>query len=428
MLSDADNRWFDLQEKLQSSEGDGPIVLDSEELPESIMAGFRGITVPRTVIFRGVTFPDGGPDGFSFSGVTFKQSVYFENCSFKGKYPRFSQCDFVDLTFMGCRKMPKIVFLSGCIVRGRMLLRDCAFDCLHILPGEEGTPEFKGRVDIEDCSFQELCLLQGDCRSLWYIIGTTFQRKLSLSCSCFSSWLWLDRVTVMASPPKPPGEFQDGLSIGECTLAGGMILNGLVCEGDFALFNTTIDGSLRLIKTALNRGVTFVSINRGTKGECDIANLSAKQPGALEAIYRYGKVAKTDQGDVDAAGNYCYLERSEHNAAARAARRWAPWPRLEWVVGKLLLGYGEKPLRPLGWAVGTIMFFAWLFWILGAVAPGGSSFGDCLYFSVVTFTTLGYGDLHPNPGNPRLLAGAEAVLGVALMSLFLVVLARKFIR
>jgi voltage-gated potassium channel Kch len=48
-------------------------------------------------------------------------------------------------------------------------------------------------------------------------------------------------------------------------------------------------------------------------------------------------------------------------------------------------------------------------------------------FSVVTFTTLGYGDLQPTP-NMRWLSGIEAFLGAALMAMFIVALARKFTR
>ena len=55
--------------------------------------------------------------------------------------------------------------------------------------------------------------------------------------------------------------------------------------------------------------------------------------------------------------------------------------------------------------------------ILGAVSEAG--FNSSLYFSIVTFTTLGYGDVLPKPPF-RLLAASEAVLGlVSLASSFL---------
>lgn len=40
---------------------------------------------------------------------------------------------------------------------------------------------------------------------------------------------------------------------------------------------------------------------------------------------------------------------------------------------------------------------------------------DCVYFSVVCFTTLGYGDIVPT-GSLRILAGAEALAGLSLVT------------
>lgn len=40
---------------------------------------------------------------------------------------------------------------------------------------------------------------------------------------------------------------------------------------------------------------------------------------------------------------------------------------------------------------------------------------NALYFSIVTFTTLGYGDIHPTPGL-RIVAAIQALLGYILMT------------
>jgi hypothetical protein len=50
-----------------------------------------------------------------------------------------------------------------------------------------------------------------------------------------------------------------------------------------------------------------------------------------------------------------------------------------------------------------------------------------VYYSVITFATVGYGDWHP-VGWARFFAAAEALCGVTLMSAFTVVLVRKIIR
>jgi len=54
-------------------------------------------------------------------------------------------------------------------------------------------------------------------------------------------------------------------------------------------------------------------------------------------------------------------------------------------------------------------------------------FGTCLYYSVVTFTTLGYGDITPI-GLSRLVAAVEAFTGSFTIALFVVVFVKKMTR
>ena len=54
-------------------------------------------------------------------------------------------------------------------------------------------------------------------------------------------------------------------------------------------------------------------------------------------------------------------------------------------------------------------------------------FGYSIYYSIVTFTSLGYGDIHPL-GWSHVIASIEVILGVFFMSLFVVVFVRKMSR
>ncbi len=56
------------------------------------------------------------------------------------------------------------------------------------------------------------------------------------------------------------------------------------------------------------------------------------------------------------------------------------------------------------------------------------SFGRALYFSIITFTTLGYGDIKPAPGLGSALCATEAILGGIMMALTVLVIGRKFMR
>lgn len=51
--------------------------------------------------------------------------------------------------------------------------------------------------------------------------------------------------------------------------------------------------------------------------------------------------------------------------------------------------------------------------------------GACLYFSIVTFTTLGYGDFVPTV-SARLISGCEALIGYVVMAAMIALLARIF--
>jgi hypothetical protein len=67
-----------------------------------------------------------------------------------------------------------------------------------------------------------------------------------------------------------------------------------------------------------------------------------------------------------------------------------------------------------------ILFFSAAYRLAGISGPGGraETFGACLYFSVITITTVGYGDLVPLP-QARVFAAFEALTGYVYMALFI---------
>jgi len=87
---------------------------------------------------------------------------------------------------------------------------------------------------------------------------------------------------------------------------------------------------------------------------------------------------------------------------------------------------------PLGWMLagltGVILGFAATYWAFGIFGVGmleftsGSSrpvtFWDALYFSLVTVSSLGYGDIRP-VGWTRLLVGAEVIIGLSFFRLLI---------
>ncbi|MFC1805503.1 pentapeptide repeat-containing protein [Planctomycetota bacterium] len=158
-------------------------------------------------------------------------------------------------------------------------------------------------------------------------------------------------------------------------------------------------------------------------------------PDQGETAYRLAEEAARARGDHHRAGQYHYAEQCavEHENRRRHGRNFWRWlPGL--VFGRWVFGFGERPRRVLLAGLVVILFFGMLFWSVSGIAPNGDEatayspdLAECLYFSIVTFTTLGYGDFAPKP-NFRLLAGIEALLGAALIAVFIVGLARKYMR
>ncbi|MGT4676803.1 potassium channel family protein, partial [Aeromonas caviae] len=98
--------------------------------------------------------------------------------------------------------------------------------------------------------------------------------------------------------------------------------------------------------------------------------------------------------------------------------------RFKWFVSlfeSILWGYGERPSRIILVALATVTFYSGIYsyfdWLDEKGNPYHLSLLDSSYFSVVTFTTLGYGDITPKTEILKLLAGSEALLGAFTMGL-----------
>ena len=71
-----------------------------------------------------------------------------------------------------------------------------------------------------------------------------------------------------------------------------------------------------------------------------------------------------------------------------------------------------------------IPVFGLVFFFLPETTGNKISLIESLYFSAVTITTLGYGDILPTNDLGRVIAATESVLGITLIGLFLNALSR----
>lgn len=143
---------------------------------------------------------------------------------------------------------------------------------------------------------------------------------------------------------------------------------------------------------------------------------------AVDAYYRCGL--------VDEARELAYdLLRLK---LARGREMGLPWHRrAELWVYWAVAGFGYRPLRVVGMAGAIVVGFGFVFWATGGVVAAGThepaGLWECVYFSGVTFATIGYGDFLPTPA-VRLLALVEGFLGALTMGFFVAVLANRLRR
>lgn len=147
-----------------------------------------------------------------------------------------------------------------------------------------------------------------------------------------------------------------------------------------------------------------------------------------EEIYRAIKRNLKNSGMAFEAGEYFFKEME----VSRKQMPFYSFSRFWSKVMSLSTGYGEKPYRIISFSLEFIVLCAMIFSFIGIHHASGHFFQfsssasfaenlavlyDALYFSVVTFTTLGYGDFTP-VGAGKMLAMLEAFSGAFCISLF----------
>jgi len=156
-----------------------------------------------------------------------------------------------------------------------------------------------------------------------------------------------------------------------------------------------------------------------------------------EEIYRNLRRTCESDGLFETAGKFFQKEM-------QMRRKQMPLLSSKRFISKLVefsCGYGERPLRIVILSALVILLFSCVFFVTGLNYGGETiqlsvdatisqnilDFSNALYFSVVTFTTLGYGDVLPI-GISKLFAGIEALMGGFILALFVVVFVKKMTR
>jgi hypothetical protein len=158
--------------------------------------------------------------------------------------------------------------------------------------------------------------------------------------------------------------------------------------------------------------------------EIGLANIRFRQDASAQAMVRVCRSLKLNamsMGNFADAGELTYLEKTFERRALYARKAWPQWAGS--VLQNWLWGYGEKPWR-LGFAMmANILIFGALLFSLDPLPDKG--FWEHVYFSGITYLTVGYGDLAPATPLARLLSVVCAAAGIATFGMLIASVTKK---
>ena len=100
--------------------------------------------------------------------------------------------------------------------------------------------------------------------------------------------------------------------------------------------------------------------------------------------------------------------------------------RIKNFINLLKTIFNSRILRTI---LGALIFFVGLFGYIFYIAePAVKTFGDGVWWALVTVTTVGYGDITPLTTLGRLVAGALMFLGLGLIATVTALVSANFIR
>jgi len=330
---------------------------------------FRDATFEGKAWFKGATFKG----EVRFDRATFEEEAWFENATFKGK-----------VTF-GRATFEKWACFAGAIFEGNASFYEATFEeeAWFYVATFEGDAEFEGATfeGIADFRFRRMPHKYKFCSKLVFL-NTEFRKGVLIDIP--SEWFKLPSAEAEACRVQRISYEREGR------------------KDDADRMFVRERRALR--KAEVEEAKANVSEVKG-----ELKRLVASSPRKVE---RVKAELKAWFNLIKATSNYLLVK-------GRSS--------LEFFIADLTCEYGTNWKRPvISWIFLVFFIFPLLYFILGGITKVSSPL-DYLYFSIVTATTLGYGDLQPI-GWCRLIASTEAIFGTFMWAVFLVVFARKYMR
>ncbi len=401
-------------------------------------ADFGNVVFDRMADFRGSTFEGLG----SFHATTFHGYADFSESLFE-KFAEPEGPFFGDLNakFADFEKaiFLKNAFFRKTVFRGWAIFRRSTFK--QYADFENST--FERNAVFEESTFGEVCFKdsifpgsatfrQSTFEKDADFRGSVFELDAGFKQSIFRGYVNFAGSVVHREAHFEDSTFEDSADFTGVVFHGGVDFAGSVVTRDADFEDSTFKKGADFTGAVFHQNVDFAGSI--FNGNAVFQNVTIKNHLAEEKTFRIVKNNYQREGQYTLAGEYYYKEKiaKRKQLSWYLPKRWS-----EYILLDVLCGYGERPLRVIRTGLGILFCLAFLYWKVGHIFPSRDlfsethalTFGDALYFSVVTFTTLGFGDWRPDPSHwIRYVVMSEAFIGAFLMALFIVTFARRMMR
>lgn len=355
--------------------------------------------------------------------------------------------------------------VSGELDCNRLLLNEESFDLANMAIAEEGERRIltlSQPVLFRECTFEgDVCF--GPPWEKPNTLKILFEQDVVFNLSVFCGQTRFSETEFRGLAGFDGCSFQRVASFTQAQFCGRTMFRTCWFEG-YGLFNEArFFADSRFTNTSFSKGANFTRVR--FENRADFAGVysrsksvpitggivfARKRFGDEETFWRFIKQTCQEAGHYQQAGDCFYEERCasfwgrfrganyEQLSLGRKFRRCLAGFRLlpELILVRWLFGYGERPIRVLLAAL-LVIFLCGVYYSSDAAhiiyrenPEYQFHFLDGLYFSTVTFTTLGLGDIYPERADTltRMITMAEALSGACLMALFIVSLSKRFSR
>jgi uncharacterized protein YjbI with pentapeptide repeats len=364
------------------------------------------------VNFGGTTFFDRA----NFLNTIFSGGAYFAGATF------FGGGNFVGSTFSGGAYFAGATFFGGAYFSGTNFTKGAHFARVSFSGGAYfSNAHFSNRAGFSRAAFSEEA----------EFMGAEFSGDAHFLNATFHKWARFEESKFLDVTDFVRAQFLGDTSFWKATF-------GKSVDFQMAAFTKNVS----FLDTQFNGDINFEgSVFKKSEGENSMAS------GLLERSYRNVKNVLSLRGDYKTAGEFYYREMEAQQSQERG------WRKLRMNLYKWLCGYGERPYRVILISLAVILICALIFMFNGIMIfsdmgsqTGGerlidyglfslsldwtivTDFLDCLYYSAVTFVPVGHTAIMPAGYISKAVVIAEGFIGVFLILLFAIVIARKMLR